>query len=325
MRRREFITLLGSATAWPMVARAQQMPIVGYLHTQSSRATEAATSGFRKGLSEGGFVEGRNVALEYRYANGQVETLPALAADLVRGRVNVIAAMGGSRSALAAKAASSTIPIVFTMGDADPVTAGLVPSLARPGGNMTGVSLLGGLLGAKRLELLRELVPTATRIGVLINPENRNTATELNELETAIVTRGQYAVILRSGPSDDLETALSELVRQGIDALVVTADPIFTNRRHQLTALAARYRIPAIYQWSLYVEAGGLMSYGTDVADAHRQAGVYAARLLRGEKPSDLPILQPIKFELLINLNTAKALGLEVPATLLARADEVIE
>jgi putative tryptophan/tyrosine transport system substrate-binding protein len=323
--RREFITLLAGAAAWPLAARGQQTPIVGYLHTQSSQATEAATSGFRKGLTEGGFVEGRNVTLEYRYANGQVGDLTALAADLARRPVSVIAAMGGSRSALAAKAVTSVIPIVFTMGDADPVTAGLVPSLARPNGNTTGVSLLGGLLGAKRLELLRELVPGATSIGVLINPENRNAAAELNELEAAIVAAGQRAVILRSGPSDNLEATISELVRERADALVVTADPIFTNRRQQLTALTARYRIPAIYQWSLYAEAGGLMSYGTDVADAHRQAGVYTARLLKGEKPADLPVLQPTKFELVINLKTAKALGLDVPPTLLALADEVIE
>jgi putative tryptophan/tyrosine transport system substrate-binding protein len=327
MRRREFIALLGGAAALPLAARAQQpaVPVVGYLHTQSSRSLEAATSGFRDGLREAGFAAGRNVALEYRFANGEIGKLPALAADLVGRNVSVIAAMGGSRSAMAAKAATSTIPIVFTMGDADPVSAGVVANLARPGGNITGVSLLGGLLGAKRLELLRELVPGATTIGVLINPENRSAADELRELETAIAAGGQKAVIIHSGPSDDLETGISELVRQRAEALVLTADPIFTNRRAQLTELASRHRIPAIYQWKLFVEAGGLMSYGTSLTDAYRQAGLYTGRVLKGEKPADLPVLQPTKFELVINLKAAQALGLALPPTLLARADEVLE
>ena len=239
--------------------------------------------------------------------------------------MSVIAAVGGSRAALAAKAATSNVPIVFTMGDADPVTAGVVANLARPGGNATGISFLGGLLGAKRLELLRELVPTAATIGLLINPENRNAAAELRELEAAVAAGGQKPVIIRSGPSDDLETGVAELVRQRADALVVTADPIFTNRRTQLIAFVNRHRIPAIYQWSLYVASGGLMSYGADIADGHRQAGHYTARVLKGEKPADLPVLQPTKFQLVINLTAAKGLGLTVPPTLIARADEVIE
>ena len=325
MRRRVFVTLLGIAAAWPLMARAQSMPVVGYLHTQSSRAVAVATATFHTGLSEGGFTEGRNVAFDYRFADGQIGNLPALAADLVRRRVSVIAAFGGSRAAIAAKAATSDIPIVFTMGDADPVTAGVVANLARPGGNATGISLLGGLLGAKRLELLRELIPAAATIGLLINPENRNAAAELRELEEAVAAGSQKAVIIRSGPSDDLEAGIAELVRQRADALLVTADPIFTNRRTQLIALANRHRIPAIYQWSLYVASGGLMSYGTDIADAHRQAGHYTARVLKGEKPANLPVLQPTKFQLVINLTAAKALGLTVPPTLIARADEVIE
>ena len=326
MKRREFITLIGGAVAaWPTAARAQQMPIIGYLNVLSGNASEVATAGFRKGLSEGGYREGDNVALAYSHADGQVGNLPALAAELVRRRVSVIAAMGGSRSALAARAATSTIPIVFTMGDADPVTVGVVTNLARPGGNATGISLLGGLLGAKRLDLLRELVPTAARFGVLINPENSSAAAELQELQEAIAAEGKRAVIIRSGPSDDLEKSISELVHQSADALVVTADPIFTNRRTQLTALMSRYRIPAIYQWSWYVTAGGLISYGTNIADVYRQAGLYTARVLKGEKPADLPVLQPTKFDLAINLITAKALGIDVPPTLLARADEVIE
>ena len=324
-KRRDVITLLGgAAAAWPLAARAQQaaMPVVGYLHTQSARSVEAATAAFRKGMAEGGFSA---VAFEYRYADGQTDRLPALATDLVQRKVSIIAAMGGSRSALAAKAATSTIPIVFTMGDADPVAAGIVSNLARPDANATGISLLGGMLGGKRLDLLRELVPGARTIGILINPENRTTAGELQDLQAAIAAASQRAVIVRSGPSDDLENGVSELARQRADALLVAADPIFTNRRVQLTSLVNRHRIPTIYQWSLFTAAGGLMSYGTDIPDVYRQAGSYTARILKGAKPADLPVLQPTKFELSINLQTARALGLEVPPILLARADEVIE
>jgi putative tryptophan/tyrosine transport system substrate-binding protein len=233
--------------------------------------------------------------------------------------------MAGGRSALPAKGATSTIPIVFTMGDADPVELGVVASLARPGGNVTGISLLGGMLSAKRLELLREVVPAATVIGVLINPENRSVAAEQRELETAIATGGQQAFVVPSGPSDDLETAMATLSQRRVDGIVVTADPIFTNRRTQIVALAARYRIPAIYQWNVFVTAGGLISYGTDLEDVFRQAGQYTGRVLRGEKPADLPVQQPTKFQLAVNLKTAQALGLTVPPSLLARADEVIE
>lgn len=326
MRRRDFITIIGGAvTAWPLAALAQPVPVVGYLHTTSASAAEGATAGFRKGLADAGFVEHRNVVYEYRYADGQISKLPALAEDLVRRRVNVIAAMGGSRSALAAKGATATIPIVFTMGDADPVQVGMVASLARPGGNATGISLLAGMLGAKRLELLRELVPAAVTIGVLINPENRNVVAERNELETAIAKAGQKALVVNSGPSDDLAIAMAMLAQHRVDALVVWADPIFTNRRSQIAELAAQYRIPTIYQWNVFVAAGGLISYGTDLEDVYRQAGHYTGRVLKGEKPADLPVQQPTKFQLAINLKAAKALGLTVPPSLLFRADEVIE
>jgi putative ABC transport system substrate-binding protein len=286
---------------------------------------EPVEAAFRQGLGKAGFIDGRNVSIEYRYAEGQIGRLPALAEDLVRRRVAVIAAMGGSRSALAAKGATAIIPIVFTMGDADPVEIGVVASLARPGGNVTGISLLGGELGAKRLELLREIVPAAVTIGVLINPENRNVAAERKELETAIATAGQQAFVVPSGPSDDLESAMAMLGQRHVDGLVVTADPIFTNRRTRIVALAAHYRIPAIYQWNVFVAAGGLISYGTDLEDIYRQAGQYTGRVLKGEKPADLPVQQPTKFQLAINLKTANALGLTIPPSLLARADEVIE
>jgi putative tryptophan/tyrosine transport system substrate-binding protein len=325
MRRRAFIAALGGAAAWPLAARSQTLPVIGYLHTLSATSGASTTAGFHRGLSEVGFTEGRNVAFEYRYAEGQIGRLPTLADDLVRRRVSVIAAMGGSRSALAAKGATATIPIVFTMGDADPVELGVVASLARPGGNVTGISLLGGMLSAKRLELLREIVPGAAKIGVLINPENRSVAAERKELETAITTGGQQAFVVPSGPSDDLESAMATFAQHQVDGLVVTADPIFTNRRTQIVELAARYRIPAIYQWNVFVTAGGLISYGTDLEDIFRQAGQYTGRVLKGEKPADLPVQQPTKFQLAINLNIAKSLGLTVPPSLLARADEVIE
>jgi ABC-type uncharacterized transport system substrate-binding protein len=326
VRRREFITLLGGATAaWPLAARAQQQLLVGYLTVSSEAVGERFAGAFRRGMSEAGFMDGRNVILECRYADGQVDRLREFAEDFVRRGANVIAAMGGSRAALVAKTATATTPIVFTMGDADPVQVGVVGSLARPGGNVTGVSLLGGLLGAKRLALLRELVPSAATIGVLINPNNRDVAAEREELDAAIANGGQRALIIASGPSDDIEGTIGKFAQNQVDAIIVTADPIFTNRRTQITALVARYRIPAIYQWNLFVSAGGLMSYGTDLEDMYRQAGHYAGRILKGEKPGDLPVLQPTKFLLSLNLTAAKALGLQIPDKLLALADEVIE
>jgi putative tryptophan/tyrosine transport system substrate-binding protein len=326
MNRREFITLVaGGAVAWPFSAQGQTSALVGYLTVSSQAGGERVAAAFRRGLSEAGFIEGRNVIVQYRYADGEIDKLRASAEDFVRRGVSVIAAMGGSRAALVAKATTGTIPIVFTMGDADPVKVGVVASLARPGGNTTGISLLGGVLGAKRLELLRELVPSAATIGVLINPHNRDVAAEREELDNAIAKDGQKAVIVEAGPSDDIEGAIAKFVRNQVDGIVVTADPIFTNRRAQITALVARYRIPAIYQWNLFVAAGGLISYGTDLEDIYRQAGHYTARVLKGERPGDLPVLQPTKFLLSLNLSAAKALGLAVPPMLLARADEVIE
>ena len=324
MKRREFITLIGSAAAaWPMAARGQQAPLIGYLATIPLSQHESLIAAFRRGMEQVGFVDGRNVRIEFRTADGRTERLPMLAAELVGHKVNLLAGMGGITAALAAKAAASNIPVIFTAGDADPIQAGLVQSLSRPGGNVTGFSFLGGMLGAKRLEMLRELVPRAEVIGVLVNPLNQTTEIDRRELETAIVGGRQRLVAISVGPDGDLASAFA--ASEKIDALVATADPIFTNRRSELAALTARLGIPAIYQWNLFVQAGGLISYGAELADGYRQAGVYAARVLKGERPSDLPVLQPTKFVLSINLKAAKALGLEVPPTLLARADEVIE
>jgi putative ABC transport system substrate-binding protein len=326
MRRREFITLLGGAAAtWPLAARAQEVPIVGYLHVLSATSAASTTVAFRNGLRDAGFIEGHNVIFEYRYADGQIAKLPELAQELAHRRVTVIAAMGGSYPAIAAKQSTTTIPIVFTMGDADPVKAGVVASLARPGANITGISLLAGELGVKRLEILRELIPTARSIGVLVNPANRNVDAEREELQAAIMKGGQKALIVASDPSEDIDVAMARLSHEHIDALLVTADPTFTNRRVQITALTARYRIPTIYQWSIFVAAGGLISYGTELEEIYKQAGRYTGRVLKGEKPTDLPVQQPTTFKLAINLTAAKTLGITVPPTLLARADEVIE
>ena len=325
MRRRTFIAGLGSAVAWPLVAHGQSAPVIGYMSTLSSANGEVGATAFRKGLSEAGFNPGRNVLIEYRYAEGQPDRLPALAEDLIRLGVNVIAAMNGSASALAAKAKTDSIPIVFTMGDADPLELGVVSSLARPGANVTGISLLGGVLNTKRIELLRAIVPGAKTIGLLVNPENRNAANEQRELEDAIVSGGQQSVTMLSAPSDDLGVAISRLVERHVDGLVVTADPIFTNRRAHIVEAVAQYRIPAIYQWNVFVAAGGLISYGTDLLDVFQQAGRYTARILNGESPANLPVQQPTKFQLAINLKTAQTLGLAIPPSLLATADEVIE
>jgi putative ABC transport system substrate-binding protein len=327
MRRREFITLIGgAAAAWPLAARAQQpaMPVVGFLNSLSEAGNAHFAAAFNRGLNETGFVDGRNVKIEYRYSEGHSDRLPALAQELVRREVNVIATTGGSPSARAAHAATTTIPIVFTMGDIDPVQAGLVASLSRPGGNMTGLSLLGGALGAKRLEILHEIVPNADVIAVLAT-NNRSADPYLDELQAAARTLGRRLVVLRVADTNGFDAAFQTLVEQRAGALIVTADVIFTNGRKELTALAARHRVPAIYQWPDFVTSGGLISYGTSLIDAHRQVGLYVGRILKGEKPADLPVLQPIKFDLVINLKTAKALGLTVPQTLLVAADEVIE
>jgi len=328
MRRRDFITLVGRIAAlWPLAAHAQQgsMPIVGYLHIQSKSAATTVTNGFLKGLAEGGFVEGKNVQIQYRFADGHTGKLPALAVDLVQSKVNVIAAMGGSSAAIAAKEATATIPIVFTMGDADPVQVGVVSNLARPDANLTGISILGGALGAKRLDLLRELVPTASKIAILVNPQNKTTVAELEQMTSAISARNQKAFVINSAPGENLESAFSAVIEADADALLVTADPIFTERRKQIIAFAADHKIPAIYQWNLFVLDGGLISYGADLADISRQSGAYTARVLKGEKPGDLPVMQPMKFDLFVNLKTAKTLGITVPQSLLVAADNVIE
>jgi len=328
VRRREFITLLGGAMAWPLAARAQQtvMPVVGFLsNTSPETIVERSLRAFRQGLKEAGFVEGENVAIEYRWAEGRYDRLPVLAAELVRRQVAVIAALGGAPSALAAKAATTTIPIVFAVAD-DPVRLGLVANLARPGGNATGVNFFVGELVAKRLELLRELVPAATRVAVLVNPANApNTEITLRDVEPAARAIGLQIQVLNASTSREIDSAFASLMRERPDALFVGNDGFFTSRRVQLATLAARDRIPAAYSNRDYVEAGGLMTYGTEIADAYRQVGTYAGRILKGAKPADLPVVQSSKFELVINAQTARMLGLTVPPSLLATADEVIE
>jgi putative ABC transport system substrate-binding protein len=326
MRRREFITLLGgAAAAWPLAARAQQpaMPVIGYLDSQSPGTFPDYLRVFRQGLKDTGYVEGENVAAEYRFAENQIDRLPALAADLVRRRVAVIVA-GGPPAALAAKAATTTIPIVFGVGD-DPVKIGLVASLARPGGNLTGINFFAAELAAKRLELQREMMPAAARVAVLVDPNFTLTEFQVRDAETAARAMGLQIQVANASTSREINAAFATFVRDRPDALVVGTGPFFTSRRVQLALLAGRYGIPAIYGSRLYTEAGGLMSYGASVTDAYRQLGVYAGRILKGAKPADLPVVQSAKFELVINAETARMLGLTVPPTLLATADEVIE
>ena len=326
LRRREFITLLGSATAWPLAARAQQpaMPLVGFLNPTSPDPNVDLLRAFRQGLKETGYVEGENVAIEYRWAENQIDRMPALAAELVRKQVAVIATTGATVAASAAKAVTTTIPIVFLTG-ADPVESGLVASLARPGGNLTGINLLTIDLTAKRLELLRDLVPAATRVAVLANPAGPAPEAMLRDVETAARAMGLQVQVLNAGTSQEINAAFASFVRERPDALFVGPDPFFVSRRVQLVHLASRHAVPAAYTQRDYAVAGGLMSYGSNLMDAFRQVGVYTGRILKGAKPADLPVLQPSKFELVINHQTARMLGLTVPDKLLATADEVIE
>jgi putative ABC transport system substrate-binding protein len=326
VRRREFIALLGGAIAWPLAARAQQpgMPVIGFLNSQSLDTNADRLRAFRQGLKETGHVEGENVAIVYRFAENQNDRLPELAAELVRRQVTVLATTGGPAAAFAAKAATSTIPIVFAIGE-DPVGLGLVASLARPGGNLTGINFFTTELGAKRLGLLRELVPAATRVAVLVNPASGTSEPTVRDLQSATPSMGLQIQIFNASTSREIDAAFATFVLERPDALFVGGDPFFRARRVQLATLAVHHAIPATYALRDYAEIGGLMSYGADVADAWRQVGAHAGRVLKGAKPSDLPVVQSSKFELVINAHTARMLGLTVPPMLLARADEVIE
>jgi putative ABC transport system substrate-binding protein len=325
MQRREFITLISGATAWPLAVRAQTpaMPVIGFISSRSLDDSTMLVAAFRKGLSEAGFREGQNLAIEYRWADGKWDRLPALAADLVHRAVAVLVTTGGEPSALAAKAATSAIPIVFVIGN-DPVKLGLVASLNRPGGNATGFSLLA-TMEDKRLSLLRELVPHAGVIGVLINPNFVGSEARAMELQDAARVMRQQIFIAYARDEDELELAYTTLVQERSEALLVSVDPFFDTKRDQIVAFAAQHSLPALYPFREYAVGGGLISYGIDLTEGYRQAGLYAGQILKGAKPTDLPVVQSVKFETVINLKTAKMLGIDIPATLLARADEVIE
>jgi putative tryptophan/tyrosine transport system substrate-binding protein len=326
MRRRTFITLLGGAAVWPLAARAQQqpMPVMGFLASASAEGYAYVLPWVREGLSLTGYVEGRNLAIEYRWADYQFDRLPALAANLVQRPVAVIFATGGVVSAIAAKSATTTIPIVFAQGS-DPIRYGLVASLNRPGGNVTGVTFYNSALGPKRIGLLREVVPKTTVFAVLINPNNPNAIPDTTEMQEAGRSIGVTVEVVQAGNDRELDDAFAKAVQLRAGALIVHIDALFQARDKQIVALAAKYAIPTMYSTRQFTPLGGLISYGTDPADVYRQAGTYAGRVLRGEKPAELPVLQPTKFELVVNLRTAKALGLKIPESFLLLADEVIE
>ena len=326
MRRREFIAYIGGAAAWPLAARAQQpgMPVVGFLNPGLPEPSSFLVVAFREGLEKEGYVEGQNVTVEYRWASGHYNELQTLASDLVRRHAVAIAATGGSISAQAAKAATATIPIVFNVGE-DPIKLGLVASFNRPGGNITGVNTLSPALESKRLGLLRELVPQAAIVAVLLNPSNPDADLQRRDIQAAASAIGQDLRTFDVGNESDIETAFAALVRQRADALLVGSDVFLTNRREQIVALAARYAVPTIYSFRSFAESGGLMSYSTNLVEVYRQVGFYVGRILKGEKPANLPIVQPTKFELVINLKTAKAMNIKISDNLLSLADEVIE
>jgi putative ABC transport system substrate-binding protein len=327
MKRRAFLSVLGGAAAvLPLAARAQQptMPVIGFMSPRSAAESAHLLEAFRRGLKEGGFVEGQNVAIEFRWADGDYSRLPAIAADLVSRRVTVITAVGGDPSPIAAKRATSTIPIVFGMGG-DPVSAGLVESFNRPGGNATGFTLLTNLMEPKRFGLLRELAPGVSLVGALVNPNFSPAARQLQQIEEAARSVGQRIVVGNAGTDGELDAAFTALVQQGIGALLVAADPFFDTRRERIVAFAAQQRLPAIYQFREYAEAGGLLSYGVSITEGYRQFGLYTANVLKGAKPADLPVQQATKFEMIINLKTAKAQDVKISDNLLSLADEVIE
>jgi putative ABC transport system substrate-binding protein len=326
VKRRDFIAGLGSAAAWPLAARAQQpaIPLIGFLSSQTAGAAAEFVAAFHKGLSETGFIEGRNVGVEYRWANDQPEQLPALAADLVGRHIAIIVAGGGPVSALAAKDASKTIPVLFSSG-ADPVRLGLVASLNRPGGNITGVNILITAIESKRVGLVQTLMPTAKSIALLINPSSLDAETQLNDVRAAARAIGKEIRVFNARNEAEIDAVFAMLAQAKGEPVQVAADPLFMSRREQIVALAARNGSPAIYEARPFSAAGGLMSYGPNMTDAYRQLGIYAGRILKGEKPADLPVVQPTKLELVINLKTARTLGIEIPPQLLAIADEVIE
>ena len=325
MKRREFIKLLGATAAWPVALRAQPqpMPVVGFLSARSPAEADTDFAAFRQGLGQAGYFEGRNVTIEYRWAGGQYDRLPALASELVARQVAVIAAVGGEPSGLAAKAATATIPIVCTLGG-DAVAAGLVAHLNRPGGNITGVTIIGQEMGPKRVELAHQLVPNAAALAALVNPKFPLALAEARDMEAAARSVGLQLAVLHASTESEIDVAFA-LARHKVDALLINTDPFLLGQREQIAQLAARHNIPAIYFLRDFVDAGGLMSYGPKVANSYRQAGIYVGRILKGEKAGELPVVQPTKFDLVINLRTARTLGLEIPTSLLIRADEVIE